>query len=92
MMNAFGLDTQAKDLTEARQFFSRQKLESHIPKVFELAGITAAVMTNDPLDPQEAPLWEGNPAPDKQFHAVLRLDRVLNKWAEQLADSREPGI
>ncbi len=51
VMKAFGLDTQAKDLTEARQFFSRQKLESHIPKVFELAGISAVVMTNDPLDP-----------------------------------------
>jgi len=82
VMNAFGLNTRAKDLTEARQFFSSQKLESHIHKVFELAGITAVVMTNDPLDPQEAPLWESNPAPDKQFHAVLRLDRVLNKWAD----------
>jgi len=82
VLNAFGLNTQAKDLTEARQFFNSQKLESHISKVFELAGITSVVMTNDPLDPQEAPLWENNPAPDQQFHAVLRLDRVLNKWAE----------
>ncbi|MFL6415874.1 MAG: glucuronate isomerase [Bryobacteraceae bacterium] len=82
VMKAFELDTRAKDLTEARQFFSRQKLESHISKVFELAGITAAVMTNDPLDPQEAPLWEANPASDKHFHAVLRLDRILNKWAD----------
>jgi hypothetical protein len=82
VMNAFGLDTRAKDLTEARHFFESQALQSHISKVFELAGITAVVMTNDPLDPQEAPLWENNPAPDKQFHAVLRLDRVLNKWAD----------
>ncbi len=56
VMNAFGFDTRAKDLTEARQFFNSQKIESHIPKVFELAGISAVVMTNDPLDPQEAPL------------------------------------
>jgi len=82
VMNAFGLNTRARDLTEARQFFIRQKLESHISKVFELAGITAVVMTNDPLDPQEAPLWEANPASDKHFHAVLRLDRILNKWAD----------
>jgi hypothetical protein len=82
VLNAFGLNTTAKDLTEARQFFNSQQLESHISKVFELAGITAVVMTNDPLDPQEAPLWQNNPAPNKQFHAVLRLDRVLNKWAE----------
>jgi hypothetical protein len=82
VLQAFGLDTRAKDLTDARAFFSKQSLESHIPKVFELAGITAAVMTNDPLDPQEAPLWEKNPAPDKHFYAVLRLDRVLNKWSD----------
>lgn len=82
VMNAFGLNTQAKDLSEARQFFNNQQLEPHISKVFELAGITAAVMTNDPLDPEEAPLWKSGPAPSKQFHAVLRLDRVLNKWAD----------
>ena len=39
-------------------------------------------MTNDPLDPAEAPLWEKDAAPDPRFHAVLRLDRILNKWAE----------
>jgi len=82
VLNAFGLNTTAKDLTEARQFFNSQQLEPHISKVFELAGITSVVMTNDPLDPQEAPLWQNNPAPNKQFHAVLRLDRVLNKWAD----------
>lgn len=82
VMNAFGLDTRAKDLSEARAFFGRQQLESHIHKVFELAGISAVVMTNDPLDPEEAPLWENGPASDKQFHAVLRLDRILNKWTD----------
>ena len=38
-------------------------------------------MTNDPLDPTEAPLWK-NSNPHKMFHAVLRLDRVLEKWAD----------
>ena len=37
-------------------------------------------MTNDPLDPDEAPLWERGAEPDPQFHPVLRLDRILNKW------------
>src|SRR5581483_5936271 len=40
------------------------------------------VMTNDPLSPEEAPLWERGAEPDRQFHAVMRLDRLLNKWAE----------
>lgn len=80
VLRAFGLDTRAKDLKEAREFFSRQKLASHIESVFDLAGISEAVMTNDPLDPEEAPLWERGAEPNVQFHAVLRLDRVLNKW------------
>jgi hypothetical protein len=68
-------------LREARDFCAGQTLEAHIGKVFQLAGISEAVMTNDPLDPAEAPLWK-NAAPHKLFHAVLRLDRVLEKWPE----------
>ena len=82
VLNAFGLDTRAKDLTEARAFFRKQELAAHIRRVFELAGISEAVMTNDPLDPVEAQIWKQNPDVDKQFHAVMRLDRILDNWAE----------
>ncbi len=57
VLNAFGLPTSG-DLKEARAFFGSRKLEAHIKDVFRLAGITEVVMTNDPLDPEEAPLWE----------------------------------
>lgn len=82
VMAAFGLDTRAKDLSEAREFFRQQKLEPHIRRAFELAGISEVVMTNDPLDPEEGPLWERGAELDSQFHPVLRLDRVLNKWKQ----------
>jgi hypothetical protein len=82
VLNAFGLPTSADDLTEAREFFAAQDLKAHIRRVFDLAGISEAVMTNDPLDPQEAPLWERGAQRDRQFHAVLRLDRILNKWTD----------
>lgn len=78
VLNAFGL----KDLPEARKFFAAQKLDQHIDRVFQLAGISEAVMTNDPLDPAEAPAWERGAPQDPRFHAVLRLDRILNKWDE----------
>jgi hypothetical protein len=38
-------------------------------------------MTNDPLDPDEAPLWQEGAERDPQFRPVLRLDRILNKWS-----------
>jgi len=81
VLNAFGLPTASDNLTEARDFFASRKLAAHIKDVFRLAGISEAVMTNDPLDPDEAPAWQKNPERDPQFHAVLRLDRILNKWA-----------
>jgi len=53
-------------------------MPDHIARVFRLAGIESVVMTNDPLDPEESPLWEAV-TPDPRFHAALRLDRLLNQ-------------
>jgi hypothetical protein len=82
VLKAFGLPTQSQDLNEARKFFATQKLDAHISNVFKMAGISEAVMTNDPLDPAEGPLWEKTTDSDKRFRAVLRLDRILNRWSE----------
>jgi hypothetical protein len=56
--------------------------------VFQLAGVSEVVMTNDPLDPEEAPLWESGMLPDAGFRAALRLDRVLNEGMWTAADAR----
>ena len=81
VLHAFGLKTGAADLTEAREFFASRELSRHIDHVFELAGMSEAVMTNDPLDPDESAMWLAGAKLDSRFHAVLRLDRILNKWA-----------
>jgi hypothetical protein len=81
VLQAFKLPTGSADLSEARKFFAAQTLDAHIENVFRLAGIGEAVMTNDPLDPAEAALWR-NSHPHPLFHAVLRLDRILEKWPE----------
>lgn len=81
VLNAFDLPVTG-DLRKARAFFASRRIESHIKEVFRLAGISEAAMTNDPLDPDEAPAWERGAARDPQFHAVLRLDRILNRWEQ----------
>jgi hypothetical protein len=82
VLHAFGLPTDSSALPEARAFFGQQKLESHIARVLQMAGLESVVMTNDPLDPAESPLWLRGADAHPQFHAVLRLDRVLNMWPQ----------
>ena len=81
VLSALKLDTSAKTLEPLRAYFRSQKLAEYIPHVFRLAGITHAVMTNDPLDPEEAALWLRGVEPDPHFPAVMRIDRILNQWS-----------
>lgn len=82
VLSALGLETRSSSLVQAREFFASREIRSHIRQVFALAGVSEVVMTNDPLDPDEGPLWENGVETDSQFHAVLRLDRILDRWAE----------
>jgi hypothetical protein len=81
VLQAFGLSTDAFDVREARAFFAAQPVEAHLRRVLKLAGVNAVVMTNDPLDPAESRVWENGGVKDRQFHAALRLDRVLWGWS-----------
>ncbi len=77
VLAAFGLDPNARDLAEARAYFSSQDPREHFDKVLNLAGIKEFVMTNDPFDPKEAPLWQVRMARDPRVHAALRIDPLL---------------
>jgi hypothetical protein len=80
VLKAFQLSTDRPDLSEARDFFKSQTIDAHIQKVLKMAGVSLVVMTNDPLDPEEGPLWLNGVASHTQFRAVLRLDRILCTW------------
>jgi len=80
VLKAFHLPTDHATLAEARAFFENQSYESHISRVMGIAGISDIVMTNDPLDPEEFPLWLKGVPRRRQFHAAFRLDRFLNSW------------
>jgi hypothetical protein len=79
VMKAFGLNTSAVNLNEAREFFRSQDPNQHITNVFRLAGIDQVVMTNDVFDPNEVTVWEKGFARDPRFHAALRIDPMLNE-------------
>ncbi|MEP6901727.1 MAG: glucuronate isomerase [Actinomycetota bacterium] len=88
ILSAFGLDPNAQDLWEIREFFQTRDVSSHFDDVLEKACVSDVVMTNDPFDPQEIEVWRKDKTVDIRFHAALRMDRLLNNWkntAEKLA-------
>ena len=80
VLKAFDLPTDSTTLEEARSFFQAQRIDLHVRKVLELAGVSTVVMTNDPLDPEEQSIWINGVKPNPQFQPVLRLDRILREW------------
>jgi hypothetical protein len=81
VLQAFQLPTDRAGLAEARAFFKAQSIESHVQRVLQMAGVSMVVMTNDPLDPEEAAIWKNGDVKHSQFRAVLRLDRILCTWS-----------
>src|SRR5687768_15151378 len=78
VLGAFGIDTRARDLKEAREFFNSRSLPEHVDHVFELARVSSVVMTNDPFDEAEDEIWQNQIDVDPRFKSSLRLDRLLN--------------
>ena len=81
VLHAFDLPTDSLDLEEARSFFRAQRIESHVVKVLQMAGVSSVVMTNDPLHPEEQQVWMNGSQPRPDFLPVLRLDRILWGWS-----------
>jgi hypothetical protein len=80
VLSEFGLNPNATTLKEARDFFTSRPVEDHVADVLRRANITDVVMTNDIFDRTEAGIWKANPPQHPKFHAVLRMDPLLNNW------------
>lgn len=92
VLEKLGLDTGRRDLEAYRRYFAAMKVEDYIDKVFETSGVEEIVMTNDPFDDLERPVWEqGGGKADPRFKAALRVDPLLNNWSEAGKHLREWG-
>jgi len=91
VLHTLGIAIDRTNLSEAREYFRTVDFTSHLNHVLDLSGVSDVVMTNDPLDPEEAPLWEEDVDRDQRFHSVLRLDRILNKWPSHWQTLRSQG-
>ncbi len=81
VLDRLGLDPGARDLEGYRAWFAAQTPEAQVDRTFKTANISAAVMTNDPFDTLERPVWEAALKGDPRFLAALRIDPLLNDWA-----------
>jgi hypothetical protein len=82
VMNAYGLDPHAPNLSAAREFFEFIEPNDHVEQAMRLAGVSDMVMTNDVFNPDEAAYWESDAALHPNLHAALRMDPLLNNWEQ----------
>lgn len=80
VLDKLGLDVTARSLKDYRAWFASRSLDEHVDRVFDVANLKSVVMTNDPFDSAERAVWEQGFAGDERFHAVLRIDPLLNDW------------
>jgi hypothetical protein len=57
-LTMLGADVSSKDYAAIRGHFAGRTVEEHVDAVFAAANCSGAVMTNDPLDDLERPVWE----------------------------------
>lgn len=90
-LTALGLDPCATDLDQARAWFGGRTAAEYVETVMRIAGVTDITMTNDPLDPGELTCWQAGVEIDPRYHAVLRIDAMLNLLPTSAPRMREQG-
>ena len=81
-LDDLGLDVSSRNLQDYRTYFADTKVEDFIDTVFQNAKVSNVVMTNDPFDPAEAPVWESGDVGDTRFQAALRMDVLINNYKD----------
>jgi hypothetical protein len=79
-LQLLGLDAKKRDLPAIRRWFASQKVEQHVNRCFELAGLSKVFMTNSPFDDVERAVWDKGFSRDPRFEAGLRIDPLLLSW------------
>src|SRR5690554_3911861 len=91
VLQKLGLDVSERNVDSYRRYFDSFTINGYIDKVFELAGVSYLVMTNDPFDDNERVIWEKGLVGDPRFKAALRIDPLLNNWENSALKLKEWG-
>jgi len=90
-LNRLGLDVAGRDLAGARKWFAEQSINDYLARVFELAGLDYAVMTNDPFQPEEVEHWEAKRPLLEVLKPALRIDSLIVNWPAASGTMRAAG-
>ncbi len=90
-LHALGIDAARRDLPLIRKHFAQWTPERYVNRVFELSGVERAIMTNNPFDDLERPLWQKGWKRDGRFEAALRIDDILMTWEKAVPRLKEWG-
>jgi len=90
-LNKLGLDTGKRDLAGARKWFAEQNAEDYLVKVFQLAGLDYAVMTNDPFQQAEVEQWDAGKPLHDLLKPALRIDALVANWPAAAATMKAAG-
>jgi len=90
-LGRLGLDVAGRDLAGIRAWFAEQSIEDYLPRVFELAGIDYAVMTNDPFQGEEVACWDAKKPLLDLLKPALRIDSLIVNWPAAAETMRAGG-
>lgn len=86
VLDSLELEPGSRDLAAFQEYFAAEKVENYVDRVLEEANVETVVMTNDPFDDTERPVWErGEGNADPRFRAALRIDPILMDWDNSAA-------
>ncbi|MDZ4858238.1 MAG: glucuronate isomerase [Candidatus Hydrogenedentes bacterium] len=90
-LDRLGLNVASRDLDSYRSFFDNVNVTHHVGRVLDAANVRDVVMTNDPFDETERPVWKNGYDRDPRFHAALRIDPLLNDYVNAIERLRGWG-
>jgi len=82
VLQALGVDPKQPNLKAAREAVADYSPDQYVDKILGDANVIGVVMTNDPFDDLERPVWQHDIDVDPRFAAALRIDTLLLKWSE----------
>ena len=90
-LSALGCDVGARDLKPIRAWFAEQEVDAYLRKVFQIADIDYAVMTNNPFKPEETRHWDSGAGTPDYLKTTLRIDDLILNWPAAAETMRGAG-